>query len=359
MKTKLLLLLLIAFCGANAQVAGLKVKSISPVKANRLQNSFTGESTTVKSKEQILIEYHTKDISVEEEKINKIQTELTNNANNYDPTANPPVERFTDDEINKKLETIASYKKNIKELNTQIDSLEQVMRIDTVLFKKLTYFPGGKKSRAVFDVLYENEGKRFKALGNTGVSFGNNSGSIYSELVGGNLGAFRVSLGTMVSSSNSSDEESAQQEEAYQRLVTYGGNTVLTFEYPVIYTHSTNHDYNLLGRFIAKGAADLPAFGTTTDDWAGSASVGLNFYGDAAIDNNELRFFFEASTSLYFGTDEYQTNLGIDKSNFTFGQVTLGLVFLENFKISFVVTTFSSQSNLRNKNVVAGGQVLR
>lgn len=91
----------------------------------------------------------------------------------------------------------------------------------------------------------------------------------------------------------------------------------------------------------------------------GSGLFGLDFYADAATSNNSLRFFVNLNASKIYGTDVFRDNLGTENTNFTFGQLTMGLIFLENFKISFVVSTFSSESELRNRNIVAGGQVLR
>jgi hypothetical protein len=208
-------------------------------------------------------------------------------------------------------------------------------------------------------MLYNDEGKRFKALGNVGVYLGDNSASIFSELISGNLGLLRVSFGSMISNSKSDSAEGVRNEQAYQRLVTYGGNTVLNLEYPLMYIHSRNNQYNLISRLIAKGAADLPAFGTSTNKWAGSGSFGIDIYGDASLSNDQLRFFFNFNTQQIYGTDIYQSNLGISNTNFSFGQLSIGLVFLENFKISFIVSTFSSEASLENRNVIVGGQVLR
>jgi hypothetical protein len=163
----------------------------------------------------------------------------------------------------------------------------------------------------------------------------------------------------MVSNSESQDKNEEKKEEAYQRLVNYGGNTVLNFEYPLAYLHSYNNQYNFISRFISKGTADFPAFGTNTEEWAGSGALGLDFYGDASLSNNDLRFFFNFNVNKIYGTDVFKSNLAIDNNDFTFGQLSLGLVFLENFKISFIISTLSSEKSLRNRNVVAGGQVLR
>jgi hypothetical protein len=55
----------------------------------------------------------------------------------------------------------------------------------------------------------------------------------------------------------------------------------------------------------------------------------------------------------------FKDNLGLSQYNFNFGQITFGMVFLDNFKLSFVVSTISNDAILKNKNVIASGQVLR
>lgn len=243
-------------------------------------------------------------------------------------------------------------------LAPQIDSLYNEYLKEFLQYRSRTILSfGTNRSRAFFDILYEKGGKNFNVLNNTGFNFGNKSGSIYSELVSGNLAAFRVALGAMVSAS-SSDSVKAKEEEAYQRLVAYGGNTVLTMEYPLAYIHSKNNQANFISRLIIKGTSDFPEFGTTTEDWAGSFSVGLNMYADAALTNNQIRFFGNFNLNWINGTDLYQENLGVDESRFSFGQLTVGLVFNQNIKLSFIVSTFSSEESLRNRNVVVGGQIL-
>lgn len=267
--------------------------------------------------------------------------------------------RFTVKEIEGKSNKINDLKKELKIIDHKRDSLYYLYTKDYIEADNVIAFSFGTlRSRAFFDKLYDTKGKTFNAMGNAGINFGTNSGSLYSEIVCGNLGLFRASLGTMVTSSNNENPEEAKQVEAYQRLVTYGGNTVLNFEYPIAYLHSNNNQYNLISRLIAKGTVDLPAFGTNTDKWAGSLAYGIDIYADVATSNNQLRFFVNMNLNQYYGTESFKENLATDEANFNFGQLTLGIVFLENFKISFIVYTYSSESVLRNKNIVAGGQVL-
>ncbi|MBB5634874.1 hypothetical protein HDE68_000759 [Pedobacter cryoconitis] len=266
---------------------------------------------------------------------------------------------FPDSLIKRKSDSVILLGKQIVKLQVTTDSLYYLYVKDLMSFKSTNFGFGSLRSRAFFDLIYGNDGKRFNALGNAGVNFGNNTGSVYSEIVNGNLGLFRVSLGTMISNTGKETDADAKKEEAYQRLVTSGGNTVLNFEYPLAYLHSKNNQYNLISRLITRGTADFPEFGTKTEKWAGSGSFGLDLYADATTSNNNLRFFCNFNASKIYGTDVFKDNLGINKSNFTFGQLSLGLVFLQNFKISFIVATFSSEKGLQNRHIIAGGQVLR
>lgn len=265
---------------------------------------------------------------------------------------------LTVEEIKKLEKKLSTTTDSISKLRPAIDSLSNEYVKEYLQYSTSTILTfGPKRSRAFFDILYDNGGKRFKILNNTGFNIGNNSGSIYSELVSGNLSVLRVSLGTMISNSSSDSLSTAKQDEAYQRLVSNGGNTVLNLEYPLAYVHSRNNQFNFISRLRARGTADFPEFGTTTEEFAGSASLGIDFYVDAALTNNKLRFFGTFNYNKIYGTGEFSNNLGIENSNFSFGQLTLGLVF-SNIKLSFIVATISSENNLENRNVVAGGQVL-
>ncbi|PPK83794.1 hypothetical protein CLV84_4340 [Neolewinella xylanilytica] len=216
---------------------------------------------------------------------------------------------------------------------------------------------GQARSRALFEIIYNDDSEnRFNLLTNTGLNIGQSTGSVYSELVSGQLSAFRIGLGVMVASTNA-EEENAQEQEAFQRLSTYGGNTVLSFDYPLIYGHLPKNQGVLLTRFILKGNADFPEFGTTSDKWAGSVSYGLDVYADISTSNNAIRFFGNINMSKYHGSGQFRDNLGVNNTDFSFGQLKVGLMF-NNVSLSFVVSTFSSEEGLRNRNVIAGGQIV-
>ncbi|WP_375325429.1 hypothetical protein [Flagellimonas sp. GZD32] len=321
--------------------------------------TFAADSSTVDGKK--VFNYYKTLNNIKKKRLEKQKAKLDSIYSNALTKLDDNVEgrlNLTNQEIINYEKQLKNSKDSIRILNPVIDSLSNEYVKEYLQYSTIKYLSfGPKRSRAFFDILYDGKGKRFSVLNNTGFNIGNNTGSIYSELVSGNLLVFRVSLGAMISSSSSDSLSVAKEDEAYQRLISNGGNTVLNIEYPLAYIHSRNNQFNFISRLRAKGTADFPEFGTTTEEFAGSASIGIDLYADAALTNNKLRFFGAFNFNQIFGTEEFSNNLGIDNSNFLFGQLTLGLVF-NNIKLSFIIATLSSESSLENRNVVAGGQVL-
>jgi hypothetical protein len=245
---------------------------------------------------------------------------------------------------------------------TVSNSLKKEVPI-TYLNETLVTFPwNSDKVTNLFTTLYGEA----NFLNQAGVTFGNNSGAIYTEIAGGRfLRNFRLSLGAMVSSTSGGTQEQERAADAYQRLVSYGGNTVLNIEYPWLYKYSKDWNVHVLSRFFFKGTADIPALGTTTEDWAGSCSLGVNFYADAATisiestkPGEEIKLFFDGNFSYIVGTDVYKENLGIKNNNFTFAQLTAGFVY-KSLKVSVIFATLSSESALRKNKAVIGVQGIK
>lgn len=358
-KIKLLVLAVIASCAINlnGQVGFKLSTSESVIEVASLKKdtmTIDGKKDSV-YRTLSLIGYER--INSEISPIKKLSASMTAD---LDQNSRDPLHLYPDDVFKRKRDSVAMLNAMIGNMEDQKDSLYFQYVSEYVDYRKVTFCPGILRARAVFDVVYGNEGQRFKAMGNSGVQFGaSGTASIYSEVISGNMGLIRVGFGTMLTSDDSGNDSTSQTDQAYQRLITNGGNTILTLEYPLLYANGFNNQLNAIIRPIVKGTADLPAFGTSTDKWAGSIMFGLDAYGDAALDNNQLRFFANISSFYVRGTSVYQSNLAVASPDFSFGQLTLGLVFLENFKISIIVATWSTQADLRNRNVIIGGQVLR
>lgn len=372
MKTILLyLLLFFAFSTSlNAQVAGFKFKNLSALKTNKknddIKNANEIKEIAQKIKDLKISKEIESDMGKKEidEKIKELEKKK------LDPlqeTRRKKKIKDKKDELAKVLTSLNNENLSDEEFENLIEKKVKIEN-DTLyinaqynlLNDNFTWFGfNSNKANIFYDLLYENKGKRFQTLSNSGLNFGNSTASIFTELISGNFGIIRASFGTMVSSSSSKNTEAAIQEEAYQKLATYGGNTVLNLEYPFFYGYSESINTNFMLRARAKGTADLPVFGTTTENWAGSASVGLNFYIDIASKDNNMSFFLDINSNFVWGTDEFSNNLQINHNNVDLTQITVGTQIAKNFKISIIIFTISDEKSIRNSNIVLGGQVLK
>lgn len=307
-----------------------------------------------KTEALIQYKYLKKQAEVIQIKIKSIKDDLYTNSNG--DISN----HYTDDVIKQKLDEITELNEELDKINKEKHELYIKYSEDFLQYRNFNVLDfGPNRSKAFFNIVYDRDGRVFRPLTNAGVNFGNNTASIYSEIVSGNLGLLKVSFGTMVASNNNDDSTKGKEQEAFQRLVTFGGNTILNIEYPLAYIHSSNNQYNFISRLVGKGAADFPEFGTTTDEFAGSINCGINIYADASLSNNQLRFFLDYSANYYYCSETFKENLGILDTQFTLSQLSVGIVFMQNFKASVILFTNSSEKNLENKRVIVGGQVVR
>lgn len=261
---------------------------------------------------------------------------------------------LNESDLDAKTKQIRKLDEEINQFDTKLNDLNDIKFLKSK--KPFHLFLGSRKSNAFYKISYDEDSNSINFLNNNGILLGNKTGAIYSELASGNLKLIRVSIGTMVS--NSSAEENPKEEEAFNRLATSGGNTVLNFEYPFLYSYDSNNQFNLIGRLLGKCTADFPAFGSQTEDFAGSASLGVDLYIDFATSNNEIRFYGNFNNAKYFGTDVFKENLGIDNRDFTFGKLTGGVVIKEKVNLSVMFNTFSSEAALKNRHIIIGGSLL-
>lgn len=291
-------------------------------------------------------------------KKDKIQRRISLMKKNLSAGKNIDFVNFSEKKQKSRHLIIKQKRDSIQKLQHQMDSLYHLYVMD--LLNSRTWNIGFNKNRtkAYYDLMYSNGKSKIKTLSNSGFTFGDNSSSVYTELISGELSVFRIGLGTMVSKSSASDSLKSKQEEAFQRLATLGGNTVLNVEYPLIFAHDKNHFTTGLLRLMGKGTADFPEFGTTTDKWAGSAVLGLDFYGEASTSNRDLKFFIHFKYSKVYGTNVFKDNLGTKSNNFFYGQLNLGITILDNIKLSFNVWNPSNESILDGKSILIGGQVM-
>ena len=116
------------------------------------------------------------------------------------------------------------YIKEIQEVDSQRDKYYLNYQRQYLQYRRFNYLFTPTKSQAFFSLAYGSD-QSINWVNDAGINFGNRSASIYSELFSGRIGVFRVSTGVLLSRNIGEDTTGAVQNDAYQRLVSNGGNT--------------------------------------------------------------------------------------------------------------------------------------
>lgn len=277
------------------------------------------------------------------------------------------------EEVNLRIKEI---KDSIPLLNFKIKKWYKKYSTDLLKEKNSHFFLYNSKKEkyrvlSLFNTIYGNE-NTINTINSTGFNLSSNSGSLYSELLSIKTGKFRVSIGGLITASN--DEENGEDtkesndknnDEAIQKLISGGGNTILKIESPVFYHHSKNNYFTNISLWNIKGTADFPQFGTKSSDFSGTFSIGFQSHfnlllRDDVDKNKELRFFADLNINAFVGSDKYITDLlgNTNENKVLFGKLTLGVRLLKNIQLSVVVYQFGSHENLRNNKIVIGSTIL-
>ena len=246
--------------------------------------------------------------------------------------------------------------------------VENRQRIDTLLVKQQNekykiaekvvvsnhgrWFPNHEETNYILNIAYGENGKSKRFFSTTSVGLGFNSSSVYSEIYNDRFQFFRVGLGVMVNKSAADSIQEAQTDEAYQRLLTSGGNTVINLDYPYTYHTGKKGVYHGIGFFNLRGAADLPDFGSSTDDFLAYFSPGVNYYGEFSTKRDVFKFFFDVTGRYFFGGKNFRDNLELSKKSFGLLKLDVGIQVNNFFAISLTPFSYSNEKNFRNNRVV-------
>jgi hypothetical protein len=202
------------------------------------------------------------------------------------------------------------------------------------------------------DLAYGENGSKGRFFSTTGVSLGFNSTSIFSEIYNDRWGPFRMGLGVMVNKSSVDSIQQAQTDESYQRLLTAGGNTVLNVDYPYAFARSKDRSFNSIGYINLRVAADLPDFGSSTDDFLFYVSPGINYYAEVSTKREVFKLFSEFSYRYFIGGDKFRDNLEVADKSFGLLKFELGIQVNNTFTISVIPRVFSGVENFRQNRTL-------
>ncbi len=267
-------------------------------------------------------------------------------------------------ELSKVKDSIKACKDTLTRVKDDIKDMEN-KPLPSSFFPSCTYYQQGFYNR-----LYSKKSDRdFYFVNNAALQINNNANTIESELTSAFLGPFRVSFGTLISNSSSDEEtvgeddeeqiESTDETQAFQRLISGGGNIFLNVEFPLYFAEAGPW----VGYMSAygKGSADFSQISNDIDTSTANGTFGGNFYTSVSTEKNEFNFFANINYGVYFGGDEFYNALKIDSDKdkfFGFGQLIVGVTVFNNVRFSFTTNTFGSDEALRSGNVVFGIQVL-
>ncbi|PCJ66851.1 MAG: hypothetical protein COA58_05210 [Bacteroidetes bacterium] len=243
-----------------------------------------------------------------------------------------------------------NYITKMKTISLKPDSVKPKTETDNFLWLATST----NNAQNFHDMIYKDGGK-LTPLSNNSLFIGDKTGSLYTEIVNDYMGPLRLSLGSMITNSTGNDSNETKNE-TIRNLVNNSGNVALTVDLPLFYLRSKKSQLNLIATLKTKGTADFKEFGTTSEDWAGKFSTGLNVYAMAHTDNDKIGLFFNFDLNQNWGTEIYYQNLEIDES-FWYAQMSAGLV-VQNLKFSFALPSISSVKSIENTKIVFSTQII-
>jgi hypothetical protein len=215
-------------------------------------------------------------------------------------------------------------------------------------------------SKIYYEMMYSDSSTvgELSLLNSSSFTLGNNSGSVFIETISDNFGPVRARFGNMITASSADSAGKQTKDIAIQKLMSNGGNVLLSFDFPLIWVHSRNQKFNYVCNATFGGAADFPVFGTTTPDWAGNIFYGLNMVALYQSDKKKVGLIADYNLVRHDGNQIYKDNLGV-KSTFFYGQATLGVIINNTFKLSFALPNLTNIKSFRNTKTTAGGQLMK
>lgn len=263
----------------------------------------------------------------------------------------------------KELEEIKSFN-HLETVKKELDKLYEEKKLLQKRFNKLRgnkWFPSLtllEQDRAtLYKSLYNNEYQKTSFVNSLSYLHGNNSDIVQSELVSDNIGAVLVSFGTTLNIENNNESNEIEEiDQDLERLLASGGNFYLNFEFPVYKNY--NDIFTYLNQLQTRISADIEGFGNDIDTSNFNLAFGVINYFGLSSEGGKFNFFIQADSNVYFGTEDFMSNLDVDASLFFNTNVNLGIA-LDNKYGLFFRTNFASEPSLRTEKIAVGLQLIK
>lgn len=167
--------------------------------------------------------------------------------------------------------------------------------------------------------------------------------ALYSELFSDYFGPCRFGFGALMTTGRDDKYEretviadSQSNEDALQRLLNGGGNSVMSIAYPLMQwrDHTWSKGIRILA--VPKYALDIPALGSSAESYAANADLGIEASAHWAGNNKSIAFFFQTRMGYVMGNSAFKTAIN-SKKDFVVSQMNIGIAFRNTIKLSYSV----------------------
>ena len=167
--------------------------------------------------------------------------------------------------------------------------------------------------------------------------------ALYSELFSDYFGPLRFGFGALMTSGRDEEYEretviadGQNNEDALQRLLNGGGNSVMSLAYPLMQwrDHTWSRGIRILA--VPKYALDIPALGSSAESYAANADLGIEASAHWAGNNQSIAFFFQTRIGYVMGNSAFKTAIN-SKKDFVVSQLNIGVAFRNTIKLSYSV----------------------
>ena len=211
-------------------------------------------------------------------------------------------------------------------------------------------FPVQNSTQAKMFFSFDGSGKDSQFLSHSFFSYNTTSSqlALYNELFSDFFGPVRFGFGALITGEQSKelDKETSNIEvnqDALQRLLSGGGNSVLSLAYPILQLKDANWTRGLRILAVPKYSIDIPALGSSIENYSANVDLGLEANAHWSGHNQNVALFFHFRTGYVMGNKSFQQAIR-SNNNFRLSQFNFGVAFKNTIKLSYSLYKISNDT---------------
>lgn len=178
--------------------------------------------------------------------------------------------------------------------------------------------------------------------------------ALYSELFSDYFGPVRFGFGALMTNGQLEGEqnetvvpESIMNQDALQRLLNGGGNSIISLAYPLLQWRDVSWTRGLRILAVPKYALDIPAIGSSVEDYSANGDIGIEASAHWSGNNQNIAVFFQSRVGYIMGNSAFEESIQ-SKNNFYVTQLNFGIAFRNTIKLSYSIYNISDDDIAKN-----------